>query len=141
MAPPHLVTPDLLVALATYVIAGLLLRFAAGDRRWTTFGAFGVVLGLGYLAKEVLLPIGLVALVLALAVVGPTRRGWPGIALAALTFLVVAAPFVGALSLARGRVTVGDSGRLNLLWSAHAGGADRPVFVVLEAEPALRQDR
>ena len=41
---------------------------------------------------------------------------------AVLAMLVVAAPFVVAISLARGRFTVGEAGRLNYIWSLRAEG-------------------
>jgi hypothetical protein len=69
-------------------------------------------LGVGYWAKLVMFPLGLV--VLAGACVA--RRSLRRAALAAVVFVAVGAPLVAALSLSAGRLSFGDSGRLNYLW-------------------------
>jgi len=140
-AAPRLVTPDLLVMAAMFLLAALLLRLASGEPQQRTYAALGLVLGLGYLAKEVMLPIGLVVLVLALVVVGRTPRGRAGVALAAVVFFLTAAPFVAALSMVKGRFTLGESGRVNLVWSAHPQGADQPILAALGREPLTHPPR
>lgn len=76
------------------------------------FCGFGVVLGLGYLTKALYLPLSFVFLGAALLVGGMSRRSVLRVALATLTFAVVAGPFVFALSKAKHRFTYGDVGRI-----------------------------
>jgi len=122
MATLRLVTPDVLVMAVTCLLAALLCRVSAGDERGRTLVALGIVAGVGYLAKQILLPVGVLALVLAAAGRGDGRRRRAGVVWAVLAMLVVAAPFVVAISLARGRFTVGEAGRLNYIWSLRAEG-------------------
>ena len=138
-----LVTPDLLVNFFAFVAAGLLLRIAAGDKRARQFSALGVALGLGYLAKAPFLPIGVLCLLTA---------GWLGrkrTLLACAAYAAVVAPYVWALSEAKGRFTFGDSARLNVAWHVNGlptanwqggeSGNGRPVHPTrqLSAQPAI----
>jgi len=102
------VSPDVLVAGLVYLAAGLLLRGSSA-------GALGAVLGLGYLTKSSLFPLAGVFLALA----GSRRR----MAVAAAAFVVVAGPWVAALSRSKGRLTFGDAARLN--WAWYLGGVRR----------------
>ncbi|MGH9941197.1 MAG: hypothetical protein ACRD9R_02430 [Pyrinomonadaceae bacterium] len=111
-----LVTPDMCVAACVYLAAGLLLRVRQSTAGWLTFGALGVVLGLGYLAKAAMFPLAFVFLLLSLFAAGGLRRAMPRAALALVCFLLIAGPFVFTLSHAKGRLTFSDSGRLNYLW-------------------------
>src|SRR5215208_5932895 len=56
------VTPDMVVAAIVYLAAGLLVRIGTAQSRPTTHPAFGGLLGLGYLTKAVMFPIGLIFL-------------------------------------------------------------------------------
>jgi hypothetical protein len=124
MATLQFITPDLVVAGVTFVLAALLCRIAGGDVRWRTFGLLGAAAGVGYLAKLVMLVFGLTAVALALALARPRRRALGGVALAAVTAALIAAPFVTALSVNEGRFTLGEAGRLNYIWSLRAYGVD-----------------
>jgi hypothetical protein len=107
-----LVHPDLLVAAFCLLAAWSVLRF----RRSPDIGRaliLGIVLALGYYAKAPLFPMGFVFILCAFL-------GWPvsrrmillgGTALG--VFLLVSSPFIAALSRAKGRLTFGDSARLN----------------------------
>ncbi|HEY9229511.1 MAG TPA: hypothetical protein VIP11_22870 [Gemmatimonadaceae bacterium] len=108
-------TPDMLVAVLFYLAAALILRIrASGATR--DYVALGVVLGLGYLAKTAMFPIALVFF--AVAMLGAPRRrlGVAHTLRAVLVFAVVAGPFVAAISVAKGRPTFGDTGKLNYAW-------------------------
>jgi hypothetical protein len=109
------VTPDMLMAGCIYLAAGLLYRIATRPRDWSTFLLFGFVLGLAYLAKSVMFPLAFVFLGVALLVAGEVRRSGPRILAALLVFLLLAAPFVALFSVAKGRLTFGDAGRLTYL--------------------------
>ena len=109
------VTPDMLMAGCVYLAGGLLYRIATRCRDWSIFLMFGFVLGIAYLAKSVMFPVAFVFLGVALVVAGEIRRSGPRIVGALLVFLLVAAPFVVLFSVAKGRVTFGDAGRLTYL--------------------------
>lgn len=111
--PPSLETPDALVFLLIPVAAGILLRIAAGKAKALHFAALGAVLGLSYLAKAVMFPISFVFLAVAFFAAGNIRRAAPRFLLAVAAFLVVAGPFVLALSVSKGRFTFGDAGAIN----------------------------
>ena len=137
------VTPDLLVNFFAFVAAGLLMRIAAGDQRARHFVALGVTLGIGYLAKAPFLPIGVLCLAIA-ATLGRKR-----VLLACAVFAAITAPYVWALSEAKGRFTFGDSARLNLAWHLNGlpnthwqggpAGSGRPVHPTrqLSTQPAI----
>ncbi len=110
-------SPDMLLASFLYLACGLLLRIRRLPSKWLSFVFLGTVLGFGYLAKSVMLPIAVVFLVASLISIGNLRRAWPRVALAVALFLLIAGPFVFAISRAKGRLTFGDSGNLNYLWS------------------------
>jgi hypothetical protein len=109
------VTPDMLMAGCVYLAGGLLCRIATGRTGWTTFLILGFVLGFAYLAKSVMFPLAFIFLAVALVMSGEIRRGAPRIIAALLTFLLIAAPFVALFSVAKGRLTFGDAGRLTYL--------------------------
>jgi hypothetical protein len=119
-----LVTPDMLVAALVYAAVALMLRQRRLGGSAGLSLVFGVVLGLGYLAKAVLFPLGLVFLATSALTAATWRRALAHVAVAGLAFVLVAGPFVTALSLQRGRATFGDSGRLNYLW--YVNGAPPP---------------
>jgi hypothetical protein len=107
--------PDMMMAGLVFLAAALLLRGTRRERMGD-FALLGIVLGLGYLAKTVMLPLGL-AFVAAAAVPLEGRRPSGRRVLATLAaFLAVAAPFAAALSWHRGRPTIGEAGRLNYAW-------------------------
>jgi hypothetical protein len=110
------VTPDMCVAAIAYLAAGLMLKISAEPDDSRRFAMLGLLLGFGYLVKAALLPLGIVALVLAAL----TRAGSPGrrarnflLSLAAM--LLVAGPLLGALSWSAGQLTMGDVGRFTYL--------------------------
>ena len=111
--------PDLVVAAVVFVAAALLLRIRRRVVTWLSFAALGVVLGLGYLAKTAMFPLAFIFLGLAAvaaAAAGDRRRAIPRSLVAVGGFLLIAGPLVVALSLSKGRLTVGDTGRLNYAW-------------------------
>jgi len=110
-------SPDMLVASFVYLATGILLRIRRKPSSWVSFVLLGVVLGFGFLAKSVMLPMALVFVVASLFSVGSLRRALPRVAVAVAFFLLVAGPFVFAMSRAKGRLTTGLSGGLNYLWA------------------------
>ena len=113
----RLESPDMLVAAFVYLATGILLRICRQPSNWLPFCLLGVVLGLGFLAKSVMLPLTAVFLIASMFSIGSVRRSFPRIAVAVALFLLVAGPFVFAISRAKGRLTTGGAGKLNYLWS------------------------
>jgi hypothetical protein len=110
------IKPDLLVEALVLVQAGLFVRLKrAKTADWRLAAGFGVALGLGYLTKAILFPVAFLFLGLPL-VAGKSRQAWKMLALSGLVFIAISAPEIAALSLAKGRLTYADSGRLNIAW-------------------------
>jgi hypothetical protein len=109
-----IVTPDQCVAAVMYLVAGLLLHMQTRSRAWTWYAILGILLGVGYLVKAVLFPLGMVSLGATLLLTPRERfaNRFARTLLTALMFAVVASPLVIALSRAKGRFTFGDSGKL-----------------------------
>ncbi|HYH84276.1 MAG TPA: hypothetical protein VEX60_02270 [Pyrinomonadaceae bacterium] len=112
---PAYVTPDMCVAALVYLAAGLVLRIRR-DARPHLFALLGLVLGFSYLAKAPMFLVSFLFIAVAAALAGGTRRAWPRLLLALGCYALVAAPFVAALSLSKGRLTFGDSGKLAYAW-------------------------
>jgi len=112
-------SPDLLVASLVYMVVGLLLRIRQSPGSWALFAFLGIALGLGYLAKAVMFPLSLIFLATSFLLVGSPKKAVPRFLLALVLFAVVAGPFVASISRAKGRLTFGESGRLNYTWSTN----------------------
>jgi hypothetical protein len=139
-------TPDMLVAAALYFAAALTLRCHRVPSP-LSFVGLGVVLGLGFLAKSPLLPIGAVWLILIAAGFG-IRARWTQRLLAPALFVVVALPFIAAISLEKGRVTFADAARVNrgwyvnnypMIWTGEPEGSGIPVHapVIANVDPLV----
>jgi hypothetical protein len=111
-----LATPDLLVAALVLVVSGMMLRFRAGRMNTAVAGLFGVVLGVGYLAKAAMLPFAIVAITTMLAIAWRNHRSKSLVAASLLCFFAVLSPFVAALSKNQQRFTFGDSAKINQGW-------------------------
>lgn len=115
-------TPDMCVAAIVYLATGHLLRIGLGAHRLRTFVSFGLALGLGYLAKTAMLPLGLVFLCIAAVVVDNLRKRAAPIIAAVVTFLLVVGPFIFLISWAKGHFTIGETARLNCAWHINKVG-------------------
>jgi hypothetical protein len=107
-----LVGPDLLVS-AFCLLAGwgvLYFRNSPGVGRSLLLG---LVLGLGYYAKAPFLPVGIIFLACACLRWPVSPRAALLAGTMAVAFALVCAPLVAALSLAKGRLTFGDSARMS----------------------------
>jgi hypothetical protein len=116
----QIVSPDMLVAGFVYLATGMVLRIRQGFDSPRVFFLLGASLGVGYLAKAPLLPLGIVFIALATLASARRWRAWPRAALAGLAFLLVAAPHVILLSRSKSRLTFGESGGLNYAWHVNA---------------------
>lgn len=110
-------TPDLCMAGLFYLACAILLRLQTRSDHWLRYAGLGAVLGLGYLSKTAMFPLVFVFLALSILTWGSLRR----VLVALLAFVVVAGPFVTALSLSKGRFTFGDAGTLAYAWYVHPG--------------------
>ena len=113
----QLESPDMLVAAFVYLSTGILLRINRQRSSWVSFVLLGIFLGLGFLAKSVMLLLTPVFLIAAMFAAGNVRRALPRVAVVLVMFLIVAGPFVFAMSRSKGTLTTGRSGRLNYLWA------------------------
>jgi hypothetical protein len=109
------VTPDMLIAAIVYLTAGLLIRLSSTPASTSTALLLGVALGVGYLAKASMMPLGLVCLLLTLVFAGTVQVRLRRLALSASAFLLVAAPLLTAVSLEYGKPTFSDVGRFTYL--------------------------
>jgi hypothetical protein len=131
------VTPDMLMAATVYLAAGLLVRMRLGHTNLLAFGLFGVVLGLGYLTKAAMFPLSFVFLAISLFSAGSLRQALPRVLVASLVFALLSAPYIGAISMAKGRLTFGDAGTLTYVryvngvpyphWQGDTEGSGTPV--------------
>ncbi len=112
-------TPDMCGAALCYLAWGLLLRLEQRERR-SDYALLGAVLALGYFARTPMFIVGWVML-LAVWYQGRTLARRRGVAVAALVLLVLTSPFIAAVSLARGHLTIGDNGKLNHAWLTNPG--------------------
>jgi hypothetical protein len=107
---------DMCVAAFVYLAAGLILRMRSASRNWWTFILFGMVLGGGYLAKAAMFPLAFIFLASSIFLDGSfQRKVLRGVA-ALIAFLVIASPWILALSKAKGYLTFGLSGKLTYAW-------------------------
>jgi len=131
------VTPDMLMAIFVYLAATLVVRIRRGAIAWSSFALLGIVLGLGYLAKAFMFPMGFVFLGMALLTAGNLRRSIP-LALVALgIFLLLSSPFIVLISQAKGRFTFSDAGKLTYVrhinhvpyphWQGETSGNGTPI--------------
>lgn len=100
------VTTDLLVAGFLYLSFGFLIKISSGRASWKTFLWLGVSLGFIYLTKFFLLPICLLILVVAGFIAKQSRRF---IAISAAVLVLIAVPYIAALSIQKGKFTYGET--------------------------------
>ena len=112
-----LLTPDFGVMLAVLVTVLCCWHLERSPRSWHAAVGLGLVLGLGYWMKAILLPLN--ALLLFGLFVLPPRidRARAKLLLATGIFITVALPLVALVSAKVGRLTMGEVGRLNYAWA------------------------
>lgn len=148
---------DSLLLLLFLVAGGILLRLQTSGRVWL-YPVLGLTLGLAYLTKSfAFLPSGL--LFVGMLIFGLTRKGAErvriagGAVAAGVVFLLVAGPYIAAISRQQGHLTTGESARLNYAffvdetprwheWAhgdlGHAGGTfTHPEIQLLSSPPVF----
>jgi hypothetical protein len=99
-----------------YLAAGLSVRIVneeSQNHRWTALGA---ILGLGYLTKTAMLPMGAAVIATVAFAASQRKHVVRGTIMAAGVFLVVCLPQVIYVSFLKGAPTIGDVGRLAHAW-------------------------
>ena len=145
-----LVTPDLLVAAIFCLATGILVRIRRGEHGWLTFALLGLTLGFGYLAKAPMFLLGFVFVFAAYRLVQNTPQGLARAGVALLLFLIIAAPYVTALSRNKHRFTFSDTSTISyaeyinrmplfVSWRGEDPGSGTPVHPTrrLSEDPAL----
>jgi 4-amino-4-deoxy-L-arabinose transferase-like glycosyltransferase len=129
------VTPDLLVFAALACIAGFLVIRRTRPLTGREATAFGAVLGAGYLAKAVMLPVGLAALAVFAVLAWRRRRvvAPRDLVRACVTYVLIATPLIAVQTRTQGHLTFGETGRLNYRWYVSHAGEPRA-----QAEPIAR---
>jgi hypothetical protein len=129
---------------------GVITRIRSSGATWANCGVLGLLLGVGYLTKAVLFPLAFVFFLASAFAAEKTRKSFVRIVFGFLIFLLVAGPYIFVLSNAKGRLTYGDTGRLNyamyvnhLPHSVHWQGKEKgsgnpahPIRKILD-DPAL----
>ena len=107
--------PDMLMSGFLYLAAAQLVMLSGERGRWRDYLALGVVLGIGVLAKEPMLPVAILVLVSSVFLI---ERRLPALRMAAVSLVIVLAIgslYFGPLSRLSGRFTLGESGAYNYL--------------------------
>jgi hypothetical protein len=112
----EMVHPDVLVAGVVYLASAMMLRFAKGQMGIASAAWFGVLLGVGYLAKAAMVPFAFFTMATMCVVAFRRHQKKSLIAVTLLGFLLIALPYAAALSLNLHRFTMGDSAKLNQGW-------------------------
>jgi hypothetical protein len=116
LTSPAVISPDLLVSGIVYLLAASVLRMRRRRPSLAASAVFGLVLGVGCLAKAALLPLGLLFLFVSLLAVGSVRKAAVHLGVSVLFLSVVLGGWMGAMYAKSGRLTLGDVSRLNYLW-------------------------
>jgi hypothetical protein len=105
------VSPDLLMAAFLFLCLGKLARFEQEEDRLSSYLVLGVLCGVGYLVKAPMLPVAIVIAVLAVRKTNIARRS---VAIA-IPFVLIAGPWIAAVSIRVGRLIVSDNARVNFI--------------------------
>jgi 4-amino-4-deoxy-L-arabinose transferase-like glycosyltransferase len=118
--------PDTLISIFMLLAVAALCRVTESDGLlwWVAVGVCG---GVAFWAKSFALPFFVILVLLAAAVNLRRVRLLGRLALALVTFALIAAPLVWQISAQRGRFTDGESGRLNLAWMVNHADRFNPV--------------
>lgn len=131
-----LATPDMGVAAIVMFVAAELAELSAAPWRTRRWIRLGIVLGIGYWWKAILFPVGGVALVIAGLVAWRRRDPARGMLSGAVAFAILSLMLAIPISRQVGRVTFGETGRLNQIWYVNSG----PLISTLCISPLGRLD-
>jgi hypothetical protein len=110
--PLNITTPDICVAVWTFLVAGLILRISTSSGSPALFALLGLTLACAYLTKSFYFPMSFVFLLTAWLASGAPRKTLKHAVIALAIFILVAGPWVFVVSRAKHRLTFGDVGKL-----------------------------
>jgi hypothetical protein len=110
-------TPDMLVASFIILASTAFLKVRMNERRGLNLLFMGAMLGCGYLAKAVVLPISLFYYIAAWWEMRNERSVWKQLAPAAIVQLGIVVPFIAAITMTFGHLTISDTTRTLALYS------------------------
>jgi hypothetical protein len=114
--------PDMLMSGFLYLAVALLVRLRGKRPNLRFYAALGVVLGVSFLVKAPMLPIGMLILAASVLIAKDRRRAIPMAAYSAVICFLIGSLYFVPLSRALGHFTLGESGRFNyILYADHAG--------------------
>ena len=119
--------PDMLMSGFVYLASGILVKMHGCSPRWKDYSSLGVILGIGVLAKEPLLPLGMLILFASLFVVNNWKAALKMSVGALVILLSLGSLYFVPLSHARGSFTFGESSRFNYL--VHVNRAQPEVYL------------
>lgn len=114
------VTPDMLMAAFVLLASGLLVKIRLGSSNWRIFLLLGLVLGVGYLAKEIMMPVAILFLGIAFFTVEDKRLAVRYVPLILVSYLLVTVPYSLVFSAVRGDTTFG--GAASFTYAKHVNG-------------------
>jgi len=109
-------TPDLLLSCFVYLITGYTLKIRRENDKNIDFIVLGALLGFAYLTKAIMFVIAFVYLAVFLIF---KIANFKKVILSLFIFLIIASPYIFAISKEKNRVTFGDSGKLNYVWQVN----------------------
>lgn len=112
-------TPDMIAAALLYLATGMMLRILNGGISIYNFIFLGLFLGFGYLARAPFFPLAFIFLIVTFFAITNVRKALLFTMVGLLSFLCFSAPFIIALSNSKGRITIGESGKLNYAWKVN----------------------
>jgi hypothetical protein len=125
-----IVSPDLLVSLFFFLASALVIRMRTQSVGPRQFALLGFLLGLGYLAKTPMLPLGVIFLICGAFAARTPRTGQflgsrtntgpkiiRDLSVGFAVFVLIAVPFVGAISKSKHQLTIGYNATLNWAWN------------------------
>jgi hypothetical protein len=107
-----LITPDLSVVAGSFAAAALVLRLCRRGSRWATALQLGLALGVTYLTKSVMFPLGAIIIVSLAFAPSLQHVRLQSVGLASVAFVAVASLLVVPISMKTGGVTFGTAGKL-----------------------------
>jgi len=111
-------TPDVLVAAFVLLASTAFLKIRFGDRSFRNFLCMGIMLGLGYLAKAIMLPISLIYFACAFWEARKDKAVSKKLAIACGALAALAVPWIVLISTTFGYLTISDSSRTLALYSS-----------------------
>jgi hypothetical protein len=106
---------DILMTVFLFIAMGLVVRIQNNGATWSRYSVLGVVLGIGYLSKQPMLPIGLLIITSSVLASNDRFRVLPKGLLAALLLLTIGGAYFIPLSKKVGHLTFGEASTYNYL--------------------------